>query len=72
MLNNVIFNPKSADDAEIVRYGNTPKRWREPILNHFDKPPLLWLEKRAGCVSPLLWVFCQGHISFCLYLPLRV
>jgi len=36
VLNNVIFNLKSADDAEMVRWGNTLKRWREPILNHFD------------------------------------
>jgi transposase len=36
VLNNVIFNHKSADDVEIVRWGNTLKRWREPILNHFD------------------------------------
>ena len=36
LLNNVIFNLKSADDAEMVRWGNTLKRWREPILNHFD------------------------------------
>jgi transposase len=36
VLNNVIFNLKSADDAEMVSWGNTLKRWREPILNHFD------------------------------------
>ncbi|MFC1972442.1 transposase [Chloroflexota bacterium] len=36
VLNNAIFNLKSADDAEMVRWGNTLKRWREPILNHFD------------------------------------
>ncbi len=36
LLNNVIFNLKSADDAEMIRWGNTLKRWREPILNHFD------------------------------------
>jgi transposase len=36
VLNNVIFNLKSADDAEMVRWGNTLKHWREPILNHFD------------------------------------
>jgi hypothetical protein len=31
-----IFNLKSADDAELIRWGNTLKHWREPILNHFD------------------------------------
>jgi transposase len=31
-----IFNLKSADDAELVRWGNTLKHWREPILNHFE------------------------------------
>ncbi|MCL0036325.1 transposase [Dehalococcoidia bacterium] len=36
LLDNIIFNLKSADDAEMVRWGNTLKRWREPILNHFD------------------------------------
>lgn len=36
LLENIIFNLKSADDAELVRWGNTLKHWREPILNHFD------------------------------------
>jgi transposase len=36
LLDNVIINLRSADDAEIVRWGNTLKHWREPILNHFD------------------------------------
>ena len=36
LLNNVIFNLKSADDAEMVTWRNTLKRWQEPILNHFD------------------------------------
>ena len=36
LLDNIIFNLKSADDAELVRWGNTLKHWREPILNHFD------------------------------------
>ena len=36
LLDNIIFNLKSADDAEMVRWGNTLKRWQEPILNHFD------------------------------------
>jgi transposase len=36
LLDNIIFNLKTADDAEMVRWGNTLKRWREPILNHFD------------------------------------
>jgi transposase len=31
-----VFNLKSADDAELIRWGNTLKHWREPILNHFD------------------------------------
>jgi len=25
-----------ADDAELIRWGNTLKHWKEPILNHFD------------------------------------
>lgn len=36
LLDNIILNLKSADDAELVRWGNSLKRWREPILNHFD------------------------------------
>ena len=36
LLENIIFNLKSADDGELTRWGNTLKRWREPILNHFD------------------------------------
>jgi len=35
LLENIIFNLKSADDAELIRWGNTLKHWREPILNHF-------------------------------------
>jgi transposase len=31
-----VFNLKSADDAELIRWSNTLKHWREPILNHFD------------------------------------
>ena len=36
LLENIIFNLKSADDGELMRWGNTLKHWREPILNHFD------------------------------------
>ena len=36
ILNNIIFNLKSADDPELITWGNTLKHWREPILNHFD------------------------------------
>jgi len=35
-LDNIIFNLKLDDDGEMIRWGNTLKRWREPILNHFD------------------------------------
>ena len=35
ILDNIIFNLKVADDAELVRWGNTLKKWREPILNYF-------------------------------------
>lgn len=35
-LDNIILNLKAGDDAELVRWGNTLKQWREPILNHFD------------------------------------
>ena len=36
LLDNIIFNLRLADDAELIRWGSTLKRWREPILNHFD------------------------------------
>jgi transposase len=37
LLDNIIFNLKLADDAELVRWGNTLKKWREPILNYFNR-----------------------------------
>jgi len=36
LLNNIIINLKSSDDGELIRWGNTLKRWTEPILDHFD------------------------------------
>jgi transposase len=36
LLDLIIVNLKSEDDGELVRWGNTLKRWREPILNHFN------------------------------------
>jgi transposase len=36
LLESIVFNLKAADDAELIRWGNTLKYWREPILNHFD------------------------------------
>ena len=36
ILDLIILNLKSEDDGELIRWGNTLKRWREPILNHFD------------------------------------
>lgn len=35
-LDNILLNLKAGDDAELVRWGNTLKHWREPILNHWD------------------------------------
>ena len=35
-LDNIIFNLKLADGGELIWWGNSLKRWREPILNHFD------------------------------------
>jgi len=35
-VTNIILNLKSAEDAEMIRWGNTLKHWRDPILNHFD------------------------------------
>ena len=37
VLDNIILNLKCADDGELIRWGNTLKHWREPILNYFDK-----------------------------------
>jgi len=36
LLDNIILNLKSGDDGELIRRGNTLRRWRKPILNHFD------------------------------------
>lgn len=36
LLDNLIFNLRSAEDGELIRWGNTLKHWREPILNYFD------------------------------------
>ena len=35
LLDNIILNLKSEDDAELVRWGGTLKRWRDSILNYF-------------------------------------
>ena len=36
LLNNIILNLESSDDAELVRWAYTLKRWYDPILNYFD------------------------------------
>jgi len=36
LLDLIILNLKSEDDGELIRWGNTLRGWREPILNHFD------------------------------------
>lgn len=36
ILDNIIFNLRWADDGELIRWSNTLKHWREPILNYFD------------------------------------
>ena len=36
VLDNIVFNLKCGEDAELIRWGNTLKYWREPILNHFN------------------------------------
>jgi len=35
LLDNIIFNLKSSDDGELIRWGNSLKHWRAPILNYF-------------------------------------
>jgi hypothetical protein len=37
VLDNIILNLKWADDGELIRWGNTLKHWREPILNYSDE-----------------------------------
>ena len=37
VLDNIILNLKCADDGELIRWGNTLKHWREPILNYLDR-----------------------------------
>ena len=36
LLDNIIFNLKSGDDGELIRWGNSLKHWREPILNYLN------------------------------------
>ena len=36
ILDDIIFNLKSSDDGELIRWGNSLKHWREPILNYFE------------------------------------
>ena len=36
ILDNIILNLRCADDGELIRWGNTLKHWRDPILNYFD------------------------------------
>ena len=36
ILDNLILNLRSADDGELIRWGNTLKCWRDPILNHLQ------------------------------------
>jgi transposase len=36
LLDLVIFDLKASDDGELMRWGNSLKHWREPILNYFD------------------------------------
>jgi transposase len=35
ILDNIIFNLKSSDDGELIRWANSLKHWRGPILNYF-------------------------------------
>jgi len=35
IMDNIIFNLKSSDDGELIRWGNSLTHWREPILNYF-------------------------------------
>jgi transposase len=36
LLHLIILNLKLDDDGELIRWGNTLRRWNEPILNHFN------------------------------------
>jgi transposase len=36
LLDLIILNLRSEDDRELIRWGNTSRRWRDPILNYFD------------------------------------
>jgi len=36
LLDIIIFNLKSDDDGELIRWGNSLKHLRQPILNYFD------------------------------------
>ena len=36
LLELIIMNLKASDDAGAVRWANTLRGWRQPILNYFD------------------------------------
>jgi len=36
ILDYIILNLRCAEDGELIRWGNTLRHWREPILNRFD------------------------------------
>ena len=36
LLDLLILNLRAEDDGELIRWGNTLRRWRDPILNYFD------------------------------------
>ncbi len=36
LLDLIILNLRSEDDGELIRWGNTLRRWRDPILSYFD------------------------------------
>jgi transposase len=35
LLDNIIFNLRSSDDGELIRWANSLRHWRVPILNYF-------------------------------------
>ena len=70
VLENIILNLKCAHDGELIKWRNTLKHWREPILNHFDRRTTNGFTK--GCHLNLFLVLLIGLPLFLYYLRLHL
>lgn len=59
ILDNLILNLKCADDGELIRWGNTLKHWRGPILNYFDRRTTNGFTE--GCCTKIRVLKCVSY-----------